>query len=65
METATQTMKTVTVSWSEKVYYITTMDVPENWDHKEIENSFWAMDLSDEKPVDADFAQVEDIEECE
>jgi hypothetical protein len=56
-------MKTVTIGWSEKVYYLTTMEVPENWDHPEIEDAFWAMDLSQENPVDTDYVGVDFIEE--
>ena len=54
-------MKTVIVSWSEKVFYLTTMEVPEYFTNDEIEQTFWEMDLSGEKIVDSDFAYVEDI----
>lgn len=58
-------MKSVTISWSEKVFYITTMQVPEGWDNNDIEDAFWKMDLSGEKIIDSDFAKVEDIEVTE
>lgn len=54
-------MKTVTVCWSEKLFYNTTMEVPEDWTDTEIERSFWQMDLSNEKPVDTDFVGIDDI----
>lgn len=54
-------MKTVTVCWSEKLFYNTTMEVPEDWTDDQIEQAFWQMDLSNEKPVDTDFVGIDDI----
>lgn len=54
-------MKTVNVSWSEKLFYNTTMEVPEDWTDDQIEQAFWQMDLSNEKPVDTDFVGIDDI----
>jgi hypothetical protein len=54
-------MKTVNVCWSEKVFRLTTMEVPEDFTDSEIEQAFWEMDLSDEPIVDTEFAYVEDI----
>lgn len=55
-------MKTVQVGWRETMYYITTMEVPENWDNPEIEDAFWSMDLSQEKPVDSDYVGIDYID---
>lgn len=57
-------MKTVQVGWRGTMYYITTMEVPENWDNLEIEDAFWSMDLSQEKPVDSDHVGIDYIEEA-
>ena len=54
-------MKTVRVSWSQRLYYITTLEVPEEATEKEIEEIFWKMDLSGEKVVDADYTEIDNI----
>lgn len=58
-------MKTVTVCWSEKVYYNTVIDVPEDWTDSQIEESFWHMDLSGEIPLDSEYFRIEYIEDEE
>ena len=55
-------MKTVEIGWSEKVWYRTTMEVPEDWDNPEIEDAFWKMDLSQETPVDSDDVGIDYID---
>jgi hypothetical protein len=55
-------MKTMVVSWCENVYYRTVIEVPEDFNDAEVEQAFWQMDLSDEKPVDTEYARVDYID---
>lgn len=56
-------MKTVVVSWSEKNFYSTSMEVPVDFNDSQIEEAFWSMDLSGQEPIDVDFTQIDFIDE--
>lgn len=58
-------MKTVSVTWSQTVYYKTTMEVPVEFTKPDIEDAFWFLDLSSEDPIDVDGAQIDYVESGE
>jgi hypothetical protein len=56
-------MKTVVVSWSEKNFYSTSMEVPADFNESQIEEAFWNMDLSGQEPQDTDWTRIDFIDE--